>query len=164
VLSLLILAAVGGVLSAIGAAILVGFDHPRPTAWIALPSTALAIVLLPLLVPRWGAIGAAGTTLLCSWMGAAAFMIVALRRVGAIFPVGTLLRTALISVAGYGAAALINATITPRDWIRLVCAALLVCAVPLEFRLLGEFSAEERKRLRAALTRLDLLRGAASRR
>lgn len=164
VLSWLILAAVGGVLSAVGAAILVGFDHPRSTAWIALPITVLAIVLLPLVVPRWGAIGAAGTTLLCSWLGAAAFVVVALRRVGARVPVGTMLRTALISVAGYGAVALINATITPRDWVCLACAALLVCAVPFGFRLLGEFNAEEWNRLRAALTRLDLFRAAASRR
>lgn len=70
-LSPLIFAAIGGAISTVATAMLLASGRPGLTVWLVVPLAAIAIAVLAVVVPRWGAVGAAHATNLLSWAGAA---------------------------------------------------------------------------------------------
>ena len=137
VLARLILASIAGVVVAVSAAILVGFDQPRWTVAIAMPMLLVAVVLLAWIVPVYGARGAASVTLGCGALAASASLGVVSFGCKVTLPFLSLFRSVVVAIAVYAAA-----TFVEPPWL-VPKLALLTLAIPVTLILLGEFSRQE---------------------
>lgn len=94
-LSILTLAQLAFLVVATGAAMATGYGRPAGPAALAVSTAAAACVLHPVVIPRFGAVGAATVTGVLSW-GAAIATVAMIRRISGIVPEG---RTVLASTA-----------------------------------------------------------------
>jgi len=96
--SILIFATIGTVMIAVTSAILVASHRPRWTAVLAVPLPVVAVVGYRLLIPDWGALGAAMTTLVVAWVGAIAGIMAVYWRWRVLPPPMTLVRCVVVGV------------------------------------------------------------------
>jgi O-antigen/teichoic acid export membrane protein len=138
-LALLIFGALAQVITSIATVILVAADRPNWTAVLTLPLLPLVCVFHWLMIPRWGAIGAASTTVGIISLSAI-ITLIAVYRIWRIFPpLGTFCRSILVCVGIYFLSAHWSGA---GLWlfVRLSAIALLI---PGCYLLLGEFTPHE---------------------
>ncbi|MEL6492350.1 MAG: oligosaccharide flippase family protein [Cyanobacteria bacterium J06634_6] len=145
--ALLIFATIGTVMIAVTSAILVASDRPQWTAIVTVPMPLLAVLGHWLLIPKFGALGAAMATLLIAGGGAIAGVIAVYRR-WQVLPAGmTLVRSCVV---GIGGGAISYYWVTPGLWLLLKLPVLAIATIFLLW-LLGEVSDEDKDLLRAYL-------------
>jgi len=145
----LALAALALTMMHVATSILTAAGKPRWTFLLVGPLVPLALLGHLLLIPRYGALGAASVTALGASLSAVAQMIAIYRLWGAAPPLGTVGRSALLCVVAY-----VSATLWPTPglllFVKLPVLALLVLA---GYLLLGEFTSTELAAARALLLR-----------
>jgi len=151
----LALAALALTMMHVATSILTAAGKPRWAFLLVGPLVPLALVGHLLLIPRFGALGAASVTALCASLSAVAQLVAIYRLWGAVPPLGTVVRSALLCVVTYVSAALWP---TPGLllFVKLPVLALLVLA---GYALLGEFTSSEIAAARALLLRQPLAGG-----
>ena len=139
--SLLLLSTIATVMVAVTSAILVASDRPRWTAFLAVPLPVLAIAGHWLVVPRYGALGAAMVTAIVSWLGAIAGILAVYARWRVLPAAMTILRCAACGVLG---AIATHYWATPNLWLwaKLPLMALVMLLLLWQ---LGEISASDIK-------------------
>lgn len=139
----------------VATSILTAAGKPRWTFFFVGPLVPLALLGHLLLIPRFGALGAASVTALCASLSAMAELVAVYRVWGVLPPLGTVGRSALLCVLAYVSAALWP---TPGLllFLKLPALALLVLA---GYVLVGEFSSSEIAAARALLLRRPLAEG-----
>lgn len=140
ILRWLLLGAAGSVVIAVGTVVLIAHDKPWWAAAVGGVVVGLAGVGQWWVIPRWGAAGAASCTAAVQWLGAL-FVMGAVAIKGKIFPpLGSVLRSLVISVAAFGLATWWP---TPGGLV-LVKLAVLSAGVVGAYLALGELDARER--------------------
>ncbi len=136
---------VGLVIISVATSLLIAHGRLWGTVWLTAPLLPLSVLGHLVLIPRYGALGAAIVTTATAYLGAAVCVISAQRLWEVPAPIGTLLRSLLLSVLAFLAAAA-----WPAPGVLVIFkAAVLSAAVVAAFLLLGELSAEEIVDLRA---------------
>jgi O-antigen/teichoic acid export membrane protein len=150
--ALLIFGAVAFVMISVSMTIVTAAGPPRLTLWLSAPLLLLAIVGYWLVIPTFGAFGAASVTALCSWGGAVTCVWVVHRLWGIVPPVGTLLRSVLAGVLAY-----VMAVFWPAIgvWV-LVKLSVISVVIFLMYLVLREFSAVEIAQVRSLVRRSTL--------
>jgi O-antigen/teichoic acid export membrane protein len=143
--ALLIVGAGATLLNALASAVLVGAGKLPWTVRLTVPLVLMAAIGHAVLVPRYGAAGAAIVTASTALIGAAASCVAAHVLVGTPIPFATLLRS--LGVGGVTAWGLARLHVTGAAILPVLAIALLLFAVGLV--LSGELRASERARLRA---------------
>ena len=145
--AVLIFGASGMSMISISVSILIVADKPRIPIGLMGPLVPLASLAHYLVIPRFGAIGAALMTTALSWVAALA-AILAVARIWGVFPsLGTLLRSIMISSLAYTFALL-----WPAFGFLLVLKLLLIgIFITVAFLLSGEFSHRELTLIRSIL-------------
>jgi O-antigen/teichoic acid export membrane protein len=138
-LAVLIFGAVAFVMISVAMAIVTAAGEPRLTLVLSAPLVPLAVVGHLVLIPRFGSLGAAFVTTLCAGLGALACVLVVYRLWSILPPIGTLGRSALVSVLAYVLALLWPAA----GLLVLVKLAVIGVVIVLTYLVLREFSAEE---------------------
>lgn len=157
-LAWLLVGAIGLVLIGVTNSIFVAFEQPQRTVWVALPTTALALVALLWAVPRWGGVGAAAVSASTAWIGGVVGIVLCRWEYQVAPPVSTVVRCITLSGIAYllGRAAVHSSTML----IMLPVAATLIGVGLLA---LGELDRGERRWVAHWLrTVWQELRGAAS--
>lgn len=131
--------AVGMAIVSVAAAILAAADEARRISRLVWPTTVAAMVLLVLVVPRYGAMGAAVVVGGASLVGAAIVLETVRRCWGVGVPAGTVIRTLAVS-----ALTLFAGLVWPAygAWL-LVKTAIFVTGIVVLLAALGEFSRED---------------------
>jgi O-antigen/teichoic acid export membrane protein len=137
--ALLIWGAVAFVMISVLMTIVTAACPPRLTLMLSAPLVLLAIAGYWLMIPTFGAFGAASVTALCSWLGAVASVWVVYRLWAIVPPMGTLTRSVLAGVLAYAIAVLWPA---PGFWV-LVKLPIISVIILLTYLVLREFSAGE---------------------
>lgn len=137
--ALLILGAVAIVMISISMTIVTAVGPPRLTLVLSVPLVFFGIVGYWLIIPTFGAFGAASVTALCSWLGAMAGVLVVYRLWAIVPPMGTLARSVLAAVLAYALAALWP---TAGVWV-LVKLSVISFIILLTYLVLREFRAGE---------------------
>jgi O-antigen/teichoic acid export membrane protein len=139
VLAVLIFAGVSLNILSVAAAILTAARKPLWTFGIVGPLLPLAVAGHFVLIPRYGAFGAALVTTLFAVLGTLGMLLAVARVWGIHPPLGTVWRTALIGAFGY-----LLATVWPASGpLLLVKLLVLAVTVIVTFALLGEWKAHE---------------------
>jgi len=145
--SLLLFATISTVMIAVTSAILVASDKPRWTAILSVPLPLLAIIGHWLLIPKLGAMGAAGTTLAVAGMGAISGVAAVYARWQVLPSIATFVRCGIAS----GLITLLAVFWhTASVWIFLKLPVLSVVVLT-SLWALGEVSLEDKKMLRSVL-------------
>jgi O-antigen/teichoic acid export membrane protein len=131
----------------VASSILTAAGKPRWTFFFVGPLVPLALLGHLLLIPRFGALGAASVTALCASLSAMAELVAVYRVWGVLPPLGTVGRSAILCVLAYVSAALWP-TPGPLLFLKLPALALLVLA---GYVLVGEFSSSEMAAARSLL-------------
>ncbi len=100
VMSLLIVAAFGSSMIQVVVSILVAFDRPQWPFYVAGSVLILSIGLYPVIVPRFGLVGAASVTTTCHFLAVAIFGIILRNTLKFHVPMQTLLRSGAVCVLG----------------------------------------------------------------
>ena len=138
-LAVLIWGAVAFVMISAMMVIVTAVRPPRLTLMLSAPLVPLAIAGYWVMIPRFGAIGAAFVTTFCSWLGAVTIVFV-VHHVWSIFPpIGTLWRSVVISVLTYTLAVVWPTT----GLLLMIKLALIGGGSLLAYLLMREFSADE---------------------
>ncbi len=145
----LVFGALASTMIAVTASMLIAAGRPGLPFALTGPLVPLALVGHLILVPRFGAIGAAATTTVLAWVGASAFMFAACKIWRVQPPVATLLRSILLCGPAYGLAILWP---TP-GFLVLLKLLIVSLIIPAGFLLLGEFSSDEIAFIRSILHR-----------
>jgi O-antigen/teichoic acid export membrane protein len=144
-LSLLIFAKVAIVIITVAAIIMISAGQPGWTLAIGGPVLIIAGIGHLLMIPKYGALGAALVTTLVASGGALAAM-VAVYSLWSVYPrLGTVARTLFLSALAYSAATFWQ---TPGAWVILKLLAITT-VIALGYRMLGEFNSGEREFLRS---------------
>lgn len=147
ILAILIVGAIAFVMVSVAAVIATASGAPRFTLYLSAPLVLLATIGNYVLIPTFGASGAAAATVLCQAIGAvtAICVIYHLWSIGP--PVETLWRSAIISVLAYTLALVWPAS----GFLLLVKLASIGVVIPLAYLTLREFSREEISQARSFL-------------
>ena len=145
--ALLFAAAVALAVTAVAVAIVTAAHHTGMVSLLGVGILAAAVAGHLLVIPRWGATGAATVTAVTGAVGALVALAL-VHRVWRVRVAGTALRAALVAAPAYWAAATLT---TPSAWGVAAKLALLALAVAGAFVALGELTGAEVTRLRAAL-------------
>lgn len=145
----LIWGAVAFVMISVSITIVTTACPPRMTLLLSAPLVFLAIAGYWVLIPPFGAIGAAFVTALCSWLGAVTCVLVVYHLWSIAPPMGTLARSVVISLLAYGLAVLWPTT----GFLVLVKLSVITVVIFVAYLILREFKADE-----IALARLLLRR------
>ena len=138
-LALLIFDAVAGTLWSAANAILTAAGKAKWTFWIAGPAVLLALVGHLLMIPRFGALGAATVTLGVTVLGAVAAVFAVWRLWRVTPPVASVARSVAVAVGAF-----VLATLWPAAGVMLVVKlAVIALAVLAGYLALGEFSKRE---------------------
>lgn len=139
-LSLLIFGALGIVMISTNTAILTSAGKPGWTIALAGPLLPLAMIGYLILIPKWGAVGAALVAMLFAGLGALASMLAVYRVWKILPPAATLGRSVLICGLAY-----VLASLWPVSGLLLLLKLSVIgLVITLAFSVLGEFSARER--------------------
>lgn len=138
-LAVLIFGGVSLVMISVAAAVLTAADKPGWTVALGMPLVVSALSGHLLLIPRFGAIGAAVVTASMASLGALLAMLFVYRVWRVLPPAGTVLRSALVSVLAYVLAAVWS---TPNLWL-LLKITVIATIIPTTFFVLGELSDDE---------------------
>jgi O-antigen/teichoic acid export membrane protein len=147
--ALLILGAVAFVMISVSMTIVTAVGPPRLTLMLSAPLILLAMLGYGLMIPTFGAFGAASVTSLCSWLGAVAGVWVVYRLWAIVPPMGTLARSVLAGVLAYAMAVLWPAA---GIWV-LVKLSVISVIILLTYLVLREFSAREIAQARSFVSR-----------
>jgi O-antigen/teichoic acid export membrane protein len=137
--ALLILGAVAFVMISVSMTIVTAAAPPRLTLFLSAPLILFAIVGYWLMIPPFGAFGAASVTAVCSWLGALASVWVVYRLWAIVPPMGTFARSVLAGVLAYAIAVIWP---TAGFWV-LVKLSVISVLILLTYLVLREFSAGE---------------------
>lgn len=99
--AILLCAAMALLFLSVATAVLTALGQPRLTVALAIPLIPVAVGAHLATIPRYGGEGAAVVTAVLAWISAAAAIVIALRQSGVYLPVGTVLRSALVTVITY---------------------------------------------------------------
>ena len=139
ILAILIGGAIAFVMVSIAAVIATASGVPRFTLYLSMPLVLLAAIGNYILIPLYGASGAAVTTALCQAIGAVAAIYVMYRLWSIAPPIGTLLRSTVISILAYTLA-----VIWPTGGLLLLIKlALIGIMILLAYLTLREFNSAE---------------------
>ena len=139
ILAILIFASLGVSMIVVSSSALVAADRPELTFYLIIPIVVLGIGAHFVLVPRFGAIGAAGVTTVLSWFGACFCLLAVYRVWGVRLPVSTILRSIAICVL---AGILASHWHTP-GLLLLLKLPVISTIIIFSIILLGEFSSDE---------------------
>ena len=120
---------------------------PRLTLMLSAPLVPLALAGYWVMIPRFGGLGAAFVTALCSWLGAVTIVLVVYRLWSIFPPMGTLWRSVVISVLAYAVAVMWPTT----GLLLLIKLAFIGVVIPLAYWVMREFSVEEIAQARSFL-------------
>ena len=148
-LSWLIFAALALLQVSVATAILIAANHPKLTLALTGPLPLIALLGYVVVIPRWGANGAAPVTLICAALVALAAALAVFRVIQASPPWGTLVRSGMICGMSYAGAVL---WVTPGVTL-VIKLVVLSLGIPVAFGLLGEFTKAEIMTLRALMRR-----------
>lgn len=147
--ALLIWGAVAFVMISVLMTIVTAARPPRLTLMLSAPLVPLALAGYWVMIPRFGGLGAAFVTALCSWLGAVTIVLVVYRLWSIFPPMGTLWRSVVISVLAYALA-----VIWPTTGLLLLSKlAFIGIVILLGYLILREFSSEEIVQVRSFLKR-----------
>ncbi len=139
ILGVLIIGAIAFVMVSVAVVIVTASGAPLFTLYLSIPLVLLVVIGNLVMIPRFGALGAARVTALCEGIGALASLF-AIYRLWAIFPpIGTFLRSAVISVLAY-TLAVIWPTAGLLLVIKIGCIGMVII---LAYLVLREFSHDE---------------------
>lgn len=147
ILAILIVGAIAFVMVSVAAVIATVSGVPRFTLYVSAPLVLCLAIGNYVLIPAFGASGAAMATVLCQAIGAVAAIGVIYRLWSIIPPVGTLWRSVVISGLAYTLAVVWPAS----GVLLLVKLACIGVVIPLAYLVLREFSAEEIAQARSFL-------------
>lgn len=147
--SLLLLATIGTVMLTVTSAVLVASDRPRWTALLTVPLPVVALLGHWLLVPEFGAMGAATTTVGVAWLGAIAGIVAVNIRWQVLPPILTLVRCCGTGVIGMITAAYWS---TSGLWLGVKLCAITIGMIFLLW-IFGEISAKDKQLFRAVLNK-----------
>ena len=147
IFALLIWGAVAFVMISVSITIMTAARSPRFALLLSLPLIVLLLAGYCLLIPIFGAIGAASVTTFCSWLGAVACVIVVYRIWSIRPPIATVLRSVLISGLAYVLAVMWATT----GLLVLVKLGVIGIGILLGYVILREFSGEEVAQARSFL-------------
>lgn len=142
IFSVLTFAELAMVLAAIAGSMIVAADRPRIVLAISAGMLVTAVCGHLLVIPRFGAVGAAGVTTAVAIAASLVYARLAATLWQVTFPYRTFLRAALLAVA---AASLSAISVGPPYWV-IPQLALVAVAIVFGFLLTGELSGEERTR------------------
>ncbi|PPS45649.1 lipopolysaccharide biosynthesis protein [Chroococcidiopsis sp. TS-821] len=138
-LAILIFGAIALAMISTTTAILTAASKPNWTFVLTAPLVPLAVVGYTLVIPRWGAIGAAWVFTLCATFGAAVTVGAVYHLLRVLPPASTVARSCLICASVYTIAAIV-----PTQGLLLLLKLFgITLLIPLFFWLLGEFSQAE---------------------
>lgn len=139
ILSILIFGAVAFVMVSMAAIVATAAGAPRFALYVSIVLLPIGVIANYVLIPSFGAIGAAAATSIGQVVGAVASLVVIYRLWGIGPPVGTLWRSVVVCLLIYALA-----VVWPTEGLMfLVKMACLVTLIPLGYLVLGEFSTEE---------------------
>jgi len=147
--AVLIWGAVAFVMISVSITIVTAARPPRLTLILSAPLFLLAMAGYGVMIPPFGALGAAFVTTFCSWLGAMTIVLVVYRLWSIVPPIGTLWRSVVISVLAYLLAVIWPTT----DLMLLVKLAFIGMVILLAYLVMQEFSAEEIAQARSFLKR-----------
>ena len=151
----LIFTAVGLVVVSVASAVLIAVGRPWPAIWLTAPLLPVALVGHVLLIPRFGALGAAAVTTSTALLGAAVCLAVACWCWPLKAPLGALARSGAVSLCAYAAAAA-----WPATGLLLVVKGVVLCvAVVASAALVREFTVAELKQYGSSVFRRNGRRG-----
>lgn len=147
ILAILIVGAVAFVMVSVAAVIATASGVPRFTLYLSVPLVFFAAIGNYVLIPRFGASGAAVATALCQAIGAVASVYIVYRLWSIVPPIGTLWRSVVISVLAYTLAVIWPTT----GLLLLIKLAFIGVVILLAYLALREFSADEMAHARSFL-------------
>jgi len=148
-LAFLIWGAVAFVMISVSITIVTAARPPRLTLILSAPLVLLAMAGFWVMIPRFGALGAAFVTALCSWLGAVTIVFVVYRLWSIVPPIGTLCRSIVISALAYALAVM-----WPTTGLMLVIKlGFIGIVILMGYLILREFSADEIVQVRSFLGR-----------
>jgi O-antigen/teichoic acid export membrane protein len=147
ILAILIVGAIASVMVSVAAVIATASGAPRFTLYLSVPLVLFAAIGNYVLIPLFGALGAATATALCQAIGAVASVFLIHHLWSIVPPIGTLWRSVVISVLAYTLA-----VIWPTTGLLLVIKlAFIGVVIFLGYLALREFSADEIAQARSFL-------------
>ena len=146
-LALLFAAGVALAIMSVGVSIITAIDQQRIVSMLGLAVLATAIVGHLVMIPRFGAVGAAAVTTACGAMGALASLAL-VHRMWGVHAYTTIARAAALALPAYWLAAHVAGMGILALGLSL---GLMTVAVSIAFVVLGELDAAERRRWRAIL-------------
>ena len=147
--ALLILGAAAFVMISVSITIVTAAAPPRLTLMLSVPLILFGMVGYWLMIPIFGAFGAASVTAVCSWLGAIASVWVVYRLWAILPPLGTLARSVVVSVLAYLLAVMWPTT----GLLLLIKLAVIGVGIILAYLVLREFSADEITQARSFVSR-----------
>lgn len=150
--ALLIFGAVAFVMISVSMTIVTAVGPPRLTLILSAPLVFLAMAGYWVLIPTFGAIGAAFVTALCSWLGAVTCVCVVYRLWSIGPPMATLVRSVVAGGVAYSMAVLWPTT----GFLVLVKLSMITLLILLTYLILCEFSGDEIAQARSFLQRRTL--------
>lgn len=147
----LIWGAVAFVMISVSITIVTVAHSPRLTFMLSAPLVFLAMAGYGVMIPRFGALGAASVTALCSWFGAVTIVFVVYRFWSIFPPMGTLVRSIAAGLLAYAIADLWPTT----GFLVLVKLSVITIVILVTYLILREFSAAEMTQARSLLGKTD---------
>jgi len=147
ILAILIVGAIAFVMVSVAAVIATATGNPRFTLYLSAPLVLCGAIGNYVLIPTFGASGAAMATAVCQAIGAMVAIGVIYHLWAVVPPVGTLWRSLVISVLAYALAVMWPAS----GFLLLVKLACIGVVILLAYLALCEFSAEELAQARSFL-------------
>jgi O-antigen/teichoic acid export membrane protein len=148
-LSVLIVGAIAQVMISVTTSILTAADQPKWVVTLTAPLIPIVILAHWLIIPQFGALGAALSTTLAATLGAIATMLAVYRTWQILPPYQTLLRSLLVCGFAYAVAFYWS---TPGIWL-LLKLSLVTLLIPVAFFVLGEFIPGEVALIRSLMQR-----------
>jgi len=151
-LALLIFSAIGVCMISLIAIVLVAAERPQLPFYLITPLLGLTFVAHYIIVPLFGAVGAASVTTILAWIGAIAVMIAVYKIRKVYLPFSTVGRSICVSVLAY-----VTASIWPAQGIYLFLKLMVITIIIiLALLLCGEFTTREIASARSMLHRRDV--------
>jgi len=149
ILGVLIIGAIAFVMVSVAVVIVTASGAPRFTLYLSLPLVFLVVIGNLVMIPRSGALGAAMVTALCQGIGALVSVLVIYRLWSICPPIGTLWRSAVVSVLAYTLAVMWPTT----GLFLLIKLAFIGAVILLAYLVMREFSADEIAQARSFVSR-----------
>ena len=149
IFALLIWGAVAFVMISVSMTIVTAARPPRLTLILSVPLVLLAMAGYWVMIPPFGALGAAFITAFCSWLGAVTCVLVVNRLWSIVPPMATLWRSVVISVLAY----LLSVMWPTTGLLLFVKLAFIGLVILLAYLVLREFSNDEIAQARLFLSR-----------